>query len=84
MAHNRLTSLPTALQFLTRLASFDTSHNQLRTLPRQLLHFPQLHTLDLSGNPITELPEGRGCWRALRTCFVDASSLARWPAVCWR
>ncbi|XP_031799444.1 p53-induced death domain-containing protein 1 [Sarcophilus harrisii] len=75
-----LTTLPSCLSDLARLAHLDLSFNSLRALPACIPHMSGLDALLLSHNLLESLPEALGALRALTFLSVSSNCLRALPA----
>ncbi|KAH7971047.1 hypothetical protein HPB49_018417 [Dermacentor silvarum] len=79
LSHNKLTSLPAMIGFLSRATNVNLSYNCLAELPPEVGSMNALQILDVSCNRLRSLPEPIGSLCHLEQLFAQQNDLTALP-----
>lgn len=83
LSHNRLSSLPEAIEGLFNLKALFLHRNNFESVPVELCRLPSLEILWMNSNKITSIPEEVGQLKMLKRLHLDGNFVEEFPtAVC--
>ncbi len=83
VSHNRLSSLPEAIEGLLNLKELFLHRNNFESVPVELCRLPSLEILWMNGNKITSIPEEVSNLKTLKRLHLDSNFVEEFPdALC--
>ncbi|XP_067940715.1 E3 ubiquitin-protein ligase LRSAM1-like [Watersipora subatra] len=76
---NKLSQLPSSIQYLTNLQVLNVSHNALTSIPAEIKSLKSLQTLNLSDNKLSKLPQEMGRLSFLRSLNIASNQIHKLP-----